>query len=158
MQRGEEDRGRNNKIVYFRSVLFHCSLPFYSIPVSCVVVTLPAVKDFKSHPDRGGGGWGVVPKVQHTQKNNKQCVVHILHVLAKLGTQRWTRKQTFSYLKMFCQVGRVLYNHLFDGLESMLCSANHLFLNTAACRSSSVFREGGAHEKKSTTEERKAVR
>lgn len=35
-------------------------------------------------PTEGVGGRGTVPKVPHTQKNNKQCVVHILHVNAAL--------------------------------------------------------------------------
>ncbi len=59
-----QEKERNNlKSVCFRVLLFYyLSLPFYSPPLSCAVVSLPAVDDFKSHPNRGRE----VPKVLHT--------------------------------------------------------------------------------------------
>lgn len=74
------------KPFYFSSVLFHCALPFPSIPVSCVGASLPAVKDFKSHPSRGNGRGRrvrVAPNVPHVQKNTEQRVAHALRVLVK---------------------------------------------------------------------------
>lgn len=65
----EDDKERingNSESVCFSVWLFYYpSLSFFfSPPVSCVVVSLPAVKDLKSHPNRRTE----VPKVLHTNR------------------------------------------------------------------------------------------